>query len=172
MDYVQRLQIVNLQLEMEVIWYNWTWHWTWDKTAPSPWVRLLFWFSRSFSFWWHDWHRQRLEMMILANCHPRGLLWYFHTWVIIYFRRNSWVLQFTRKQNVPLPNSCPRMLKLTLFSMLMYLILIQRCYKDIFLRFKLSKTTLFHCSQTSLPVFSEAQKTHKLLFLLISFCWW
>ena len=43
--------------------------------------------------------------------------------------------------------------KLTLFSMLMYLILIQICYKDNFLGFKPAKMTLFHCSQTSLPMF-------------------
>ena len=83
MDYVQRLQSANLQLELGVIWYNWTWHWTWDRTEPSPWVRLLFWFIRQ-RFFLMAWLTSSKveEIMILANCRPRGV-----TLIFSYIRR-------------------------------------------------------------------------------------
>ena len=86
MGYTQKLQIANLQPKLDIIWYNWTWHWTWDWTEPSPWVQWLFWFCRSFSFdgmtdFVKGWRDNDIWCHNLANCPPREVLWYFHTYV-------------------------------------------------------------------------------------------
>ena len=107
MDYVQRLQFANLQLKLEVIWYNWTRHWTWEPVGP---VTVLIFPQLFFLMAWLV-----QEIMILTNCRPRGVFWYCHTyvgsgyfffggggskfWILIYFgvfRKMNifWVLRF------------------------------------------------------------------------------
>ena len=90
MDYVQRFQIANLQLELHVIWYNWTWLGTGLSLARGSGNCCDF--TAAFLFngitdFVKDWIDNDIWCHIFANCRRGGgggvggevVLWYFQT---------------------------------------------------------------------------------------------